>query len=396
MPTTELPNSDQVGRYQFERCLGQGAMGRVYLARDPVLDRKVAVKLLRDDLKLPEEHREALFARMRQEARASARISHPNIVALYDMGQDPRLGLYLVFEYIEGITLKDRIARGFLGPQAVAQLALELGGALATAHAVGVLHRDIKPENVILAPTGAKIADFGIARIPESTLTRDGRVLGTPAYSSPESISHGTFSAKSDQFSMAATLYEALSMHRAFPGDDAIAVAARITAELPPAIAEVCGLDTRVDTVLMRAMAREPRNRFDSCLDFGRALAEVLRHDGEQPPVVQSTPLRPQPDLDAGPRPLRLAVGAAATGAILAVAALQLTRSCSVSHSRTGSSADAASTLLVPTRTDRVQIPAAESAAVTTPPQPKKTLRGRPAKPAAPAGARSTSKPAQP
>ena len=371
-------------------------MGRVYLARDPVLDRNVAVKLLRDDLKLPEEHREALFARMRQEARASARISHPNIVALYDMGQDSRLGLYLVFEYIDGITLKDRIARGFLGPQAVAQLALELGGALATAHGAGVLHRDIKPENVILAPTGAKIADFGIARIPESTLTRDGRLLGTPAYSSPESISHGTFSAKSDQFSLAVTLYEALSMHRAFPGDDAIAVAARITAELPPAIAEVCGLDARVDIVLMRAMSRDPRNRFDSCLDFGQALAEALRHEAEQPPAVHSSPLRPQPDLDAGPRPLRLAVGAAATGAILAVAALQLTRSCSVSHSRSGSPPDAAPTLLLPARTDRVQVPAVGSANVTTPLQTSKTLHGRPTKEAAPGGVRSNSKPAQP
>src|ERR1700712_1331085 len=244
-PEQSLPT--QIGRYRIERLLGRGAMGRVLLAHDPVLDRSVAIKLLRDDLNIQPEQHDTLLHRMRQEARASARVSHPNIVALHDMGEDPELGLCLVFEYAEGLTLKERLLKGPLGPEAAAKLAREVGDALTTAHAAGVLHRDIKPENVILTPTGAKVADFGIARVPDSTLTRDGGLLGTPAYSAPECIETGRVSPLSDQFSLAATLYEAVSGHRAFPGEDAVAVATRITNEEPPAIAEFAGLDPHVD-----------------------------------------------------------------------------------------------------------------------------------------------------
>ena len=196
----------EIGRYQVVRLHAQGAMGRVLLAHDPVLDRDVAVKLLRDDLGLPDDQRQSLMDRLRQEARAAARVGHPNIVALHDMGEDPTFGLYLAFEYLEGSTLKERLERGALGPIAAARLSSELGSALATAHEAGVLHRDIKPENIILTKTGSKIADFGIARLPDSTLTLGGGLLGTPAYSAPEAVSGSKFSPKTDQFSMAATL----------------------------------------------------------------------------------------------------------------------------------------------------------------------------------------------
>ncbi|MCC6214344.1 MAG: serine/threonine protein kinase [Polyangiaceae bacterium] len=272
--TARLPPT--IGRYRVVRTLGQGAMGLVVLAHDPVLDRDVAIKVLRADLGLDAADREALLVRMRQEARASARVSHPNLVALHDMGEEPDVGLFLVFEYVHGDTLEKRLARGPLGPEAAAKLARELGGGLTSAHELGVLHRDVKPANVILAQTGAKVADFGIARLPSSTLTREGGILGTPAYSAPESIEHGTFSPASDQFSMAVTLWEAIAGHRAFPGDDAVAVAARIHAEEPAPIAGVCGLDPHVDSVLARALAKHPESRFPSCQDFGLALAEAL------------------------------------------------------------------------------------------------------------------------
>src|SRR5215207_450476 len=265
-----------IGRYQTVRLLGRGAMGRVLLAHDPVVGRDVAIKLLRDDLVIPPEQKDALIDRMRQEARASARVQHPNIVALYDMGEDPELGLYLIFEYAEGLTLEQRIMKGPVGPEAGAKLARELGDALTTAHAAGVLHRDIKPQNVILTPTGAKIADFGIARVPDSTLTRDGGLLGTPAYSAPECITKGTFSPLSDQFSLAATLYEALSQSRAFPGEDAVSVATRITTDVPPGIASLSGLDPHVDAILLRGMAKAPGDRFPSARELGEALAEAL------------------------------------------------------------------------------------------------------------------------
>jgi eukaryotic-like serine/threonine-protein kinase len=326
MASSEQALPAQIGRYRIVRALGQGAMGRVLLAHDPVLDRDVALKLLRSDLGVPADQRRALVERMRQEARASARVSHPNIVALHDMGEDPVLGLYLVFEYVEGATLKDRIARGPLGPEAAAKLAREVGDALGTAHARGVLHRDIKPENVILAPAGAKIADFGIARVPNSTLTKNGKLLGTPAYSAPEAIASGTFSAESDQFSMAATLWEAISGRRAFPGDDATTVAKRITDESPPPIAKQCGLNPHVDAVLSRALAKNPRERYSSCDEFGRALSEAL--DVAPRTVMQTLPdefHRHAEQMKSGRAP-RLLFGGALAGASLALLVIHFVR----------------------------------------------------------------------
>ena len=331
---------DDIGRYRVVRLLGQGAMGRVFLAHDPVLDRDVAVKLLRDDLGLPAEHRLALLERMRQEARASARVSHPYIVALHDMGEDAELGLFLVFEYAEGITLKERLARGALTPDAVAKLARPVGSALSTAHEAGVVHRDIKPENIILTKSGPKIADFGIARVPDSTLTRDGGLLGTPAYSAPEAIADGSFSPLSDQFSLATTLWEAITGRRAFPGDDAVAVASRIATDEPPKIAELCGLNPHVDTVLARGLSKNPRGRFTSCEEFTDALADALgvpqreamptlpdRHHREvihhpaPAPQQEIAPVRPGTRWVPG-----LAVGVVVGGG-LALGAYSLTRS---------------------------------------------------------------------
>jgi serine/threonine-protein kinase len=251
-------------------------MGQVLLAHDPVLDRPVAVKHLRDDLTLTPEQLTSLTKRMEQEARAAARVSHPNLVALHDMGNDPGVGLFLVFEYVEGLTLQERLAQGRLTTGEAARLSRELGSALSMAHAAHVLHRDIKPENVMLAKTGIKVADFGIARLPDSTLTRPGGLLGTPAYSAPEAIDQGSFSAQSDQFSMACTMFEAISGQRAFPGDEAAQVAALVQTTEPPALAPVFRLDARVDTVLARAFAKHPGSRFASCEDFGNALADAL------------------------------------------------------------------------------------------------------------------------
>jgi serine/threonine-protein kinase len=242
------------------------------------------------------------------------------------MGEDPELGLYLVFEYAEGLTLEQRIAKGPLGPEAGAKLARELGDALTTAHAAGVLHRDIKPQNIILTPTGAKIADFGIARVPDSTLTRDGGLLGTPAYSAPECITKGAFSPFSDQFSLAATLYEALSQTRAFPGEDAVSVATRITTDVPPGIAQLCGLDPHVDAILLRGMAKAPGERFPSARELGEALAEALavRTRLMQKTLPDEHHLRAPWQARPENHGLRTAVGGAAIGALLGVGAMQL------------------------------------------------------------------------
>jgi hypothetical protein len=272
----ELGLPETIGRYEVRGLLGEGSMGRVLLAHDPVLDRDVAVKHLRHDLKIPRDVRDGLLTRMRHEARAAARVAHPNLVVLHDMGEDAAIGLYLVFEYVLGPTLKQRIAEGPMPPAEVARLANDLGAGLTVAHDAGILHRDVKPENVILAKTGAKIADFGIARIPDSTLTHQGGLMGTPAYSAPETFRAGKFSPESDQFSLAATLYEALSGQRAFPGDDAVSVAARIAHESPDVFAVSLGLPIAVDGVFAQALARKPEERFASCAALGAALADAI------------------------------------------------------------------------------------------------------------------------
>lgn len=311
----------QIGRYEVLRSIGRGATGQVLLARDPVLDREVALKYLRPDLRLGAEERESLLRRMRQEAKASARVSHPHIIGLFDMIEDPGLGVVLVFEHAEGTTLKARLVRGPLPPTSAANLVIELGDALTTAHRAGVLHRDVKPENIILTKTGAKIADFGVARVPESTLTKGGGLLGTPAYSAPESVTHGEHSPASDQFSLAATLYEAISGHRAFPGDDAIGVATRIQTEDPLPIAASLGLDPAVDVVLARALHKTAPRRYSSCAEMGQALSGALS-PGDRP---SRTPLATVPDSrrrrpsvgDFGNTPpVRIALGGVVVGVL--------------------------------------------------------------------------------
>jgi serine/threonine-protein kinase len=282
----------RIGRYDVERLLGEGGMGRVLLARDTVLGRRVALKVLRDDLGLPPELKVQLTERMRQEARAAAALSHPGMVTLHDMGQDEAVGLFLVFELIDGPTLREQMHRvGPLPPGEVAAIARVLGAALTHAHQAGVIHRDVKPENAMLSPTGAKLTDFGIARLPDSTLTRSTTVLGTPAYSAPEALASATFSAASDQFSLAATLYEALTGARAFAGDDALAVASRVaTSKHAAPSAALPGLSRfpHVDTIFDRALAKDAGNRFASCAVFGEVLAAEL--EGASPGFMTPVP----------------------------------------------------------------------------------------------------------
>lgn len=286
----DLP--DRVGRYDVERLLGEGGMGRVLLARDSVLGRCVALKILRDDLGLTPELRKQLLERMRQEARAAAALSHPGMVTLHDMGQDDAVGLFLVFELIDGPTLRDRLDReGPVPPAEVAAIARVLGAALTHAHEAGVIHRDVKPENVMLARTGAKLTDFGIARLPDSTLTRATTVLGTPAYSAPEALASSTFGPLSDEFSLAATLYEALTARRAFPGDDSLSVTTRVATskhQAPTAALPRLAAFAHVDAIFDRALAKEARNRFSSCALFCEVLASEL--DGSNLALMTPVP----------------------------------------------------------------------------------------------------------
>ena len=281
----------RLGRYDVERLLGEGGMGRVYLASDTVLGRKVAIKVLRDDLGLSKDTREHLDGRLRIEARAVAAVSHPNVVVLHDMGDDPEVGLYLVFEYVAGESLRARISQGPLLLEDVARLALELGSALDAAHEASVLHRDVKPENIFLARNGSKIGDFGIARVPDASVTKTGMgVVGTPAYAAPETLRgpSADLGPKSDQFSLAATLYEAITGRRAFPGEDLLSVAAAIGSHTPePTKREELSAraSERLDTALIaRGMAKDPAMRFRSCGELGEAVANALAGAQANPP----------------------------------------------------------------------------------------------------------------
>ena len=283
----ELPQ--QIGRYRIDRLLGSGSMGNVYLAHDADLDRPVAVKTLRD-LVLDAEMREVFLSRFQNEARAAARLHHPNIVQIFDVGDDPKVGPYLVFEYVHGHTLKQELKKeGPLSRDKLLDLAQHVGDALATAHLAGVIHRDLKPENLLITDNGqVKLADFGIARVPNADLTKEGQFLGTPCYAAPETLRSGEYSEQSDLFSFGAVIYEAACGERAFPGAEAMAVAHQVMSKdpVPPSEANRgAALPTTVDTAILRALRKNPSERYASARTFVSALKEA--YDGRRPPKAQ-------------------------------------------------------------------------------------------------------------
>ncbi|HSN84890.1 MAG TPA: serine/threonine-protein kinase [Polyangiales bacterium] len=283
----ELPQ--RIGRYRIERLIGSGSMGNVYLAHDADLDRPVAVKTLRD-LVLDPEMREVFLSRFQNEARAAARLHHPNIVQIFDVGDDPRVGPYLVFEYVRGHTLKQEIKKtGPLPRERLLELAQHVADALATAHIAGVIHRDLKPENLLITDNGqVKLADFGIARIPNADLTKEGQFLGTPCYAAPETLRKGEYSEASDLFSFGAVVYEAACGERAFPGAEAMAVAHQVmnTEPVPPSEANRgAAIPPGVDAVILRALRKNPGDRWASARTFVSALREA--YDGRRVPSAR-------------------------------------------------------------------------------------------------------------
>ncbi len=300
---TSIPSA--IGRYRVERLLGQGAMGSVYLARDPELHRAVAIKTVRD-LGLEEDRLASFLERFRNEARAAARLSHPAIVAVYDVGEDEAVGPYLVFEYVAGSTLKHILrGRGPLPPADVVKLGRQLASALDTAHAAGVIHRDIKPDNILVSAAGdAKLADFGVARVPDAALTKEGQFLGTPCYAAPETLDEARYGPHSDLFSFAAVLYEAVTAVRAFPGDDAISVAHRVVnddPEPPSAVAKDGEIPKEVDRVLMRGLSKEAEERHASASELVEDLRRAYVAAGlVEDDATGAQPLSPRPPSGKG------------------------------------------------------------------------------------------------
>jgi len=242
------------GRYRLESKLGSGGMSTVYLARDETLERWVAIKVMHREISDQPDQIE----RFRREARAVAQLSHPNVVAVIDAGEDGGHP-YIVFEYIEGETLKDRIERlGRLPLDEAAAYAIEIGRGLAAAHARRLVHRDVKPQNVLIDAEGrAKVTDFGIARSLESDgLTKTGRVLGTTDYVSPEQAMGHAVDARTDIYSLGIVLYEMLTGEVPFKAETLVGVAMKhVNEEMPDVGQRRPEISSALAAVIERATA---------------------------------------------------------------------------------------------------------------------------------------------
>jgi hypothetical protein len=259
-----------IGPYEIIRPLGKGGMGTVYLARDPDIDRLVAIKLLREGLDSPE-----LRERFAREGRSAGGLRHPNIVTIFQVGQHESQP-FIVMEYIPGDTLADIVKRKVpLTLSRKLRIIEDLCRGLAYAHKSGIVHRDVKPANILVDSDGVvKILDFGIARVGEQGLTRMGMMMGTPNYMSPEQINPGQADHRSDVFTVGLVFYELLTYRRAFPGES-FAVLNNILHNEPEPVEDFCpGLDREVVAILQRALEKDPAARYQ---DLGVMRAELSR-----------------------------------------------------------------------------------------------------------------------
>ena len=272
----QSPEVKRFGRYEVVAELGRGAMGVVYKARDPQIDRLVAVKTVSLWGQEPEEEQEFRL-RFGNEAQAAGRLHHPGIISVFDVGEDPEnQDPYIVLEYVSGESLQRVLAREKKLPLSKAlKLAEELADALAYAHAQGVVHRDMKPANILVTEDGhAKIADFGIAKLNLAHFTIPGKVLGTPAYMAPEQLSGEGADGRSDLFSLGVILYVMVTGHSPFPGSSATTVCFKVANREPVAASALdMTLPPQIDAVIARAIAKNPDERYQN----GAELAEDLR-----------------------------------------------------------------------------------------------------------------------
>jgi serine/threonine protein kinase len=291
----------RIGRYEIESIIGKGAMGVVFLARDPHLGRPVALKTYELPDGISDEVVREFEERLLREAHAAATLSHPNIVTVHDAGVDQTSGYpYIVMEFVPGKSLRDLLdGRHRLTPDLAMRFGDALASALEAAHAEGIVHRDIKPANILVRETDGlvKITDFGVARLSESELTRTGSLIGSPAYMSPEQIRGAAVDARSDLFSLALVLYEALTAARPFGGDDLASVAYSVVHETPEPISRKAeGLPPGLDAFFEKALAKAPDERFQNAAAFRTGLLEAA--------VTASTAAEAQART-AGPAPER-------------------------------------------------------------------------------------------
>ncbi len=274
----------KLGKYTIRRELGKGAMGVVYEGFDPSIERIVALKTVRAD-QLGGEDAPEILTRFRREAQAAGRLTHPNVVAVYELGEDAGT-TFIAMEFVKGRSLKEYLEQHtrFTTPQ-LARIMTELLAALDYSHRNGVVHRDIKPANVMILEDGTvKVADFGIARIEQSNLTQTGMILGTPSYMSPEQFMGQTVDGRSDLFSAGVILYELLTGEKPFSGS-ATTIMHKVLQEepLPPSTLNV-QVPRPFDGVVKRALAKRPDERFQTAREFAEAIKAAV--EGRAAPVA--------------------------------------------------------------------------------------------------------------
>ncbi len=389
---------ERLGRYEIEAEIGRGAMGRVYRARDPQIDRVVAVKTVTlggIEPTLEEDFRQRFF----REARAAGRLAHGNIVAVYDAGEDAETrNPYIVMEYVEGTGLEKLGREKKLGREQVLELIRQVAEALDYAHQQKIIHRDIKPANILVTADGrAKITDFGIAKLQTSQFTQTGMVMGTPAYMAPEQLSGETVDHRADLFSLGTVLYWLLTGEKPFSGESLATLSFKIVYSEPLRPSQLNpGLGEDIDYVLHRALAKEAARRYQSGREFAADLEDLLHNRAlrsrAQPAAVQpETPAASADRLASSwaalaaalrRRPLLMGVGAAVLVAVLAGLTWMGQGLDSPAATPEETSESSSTSELVPPETG-----AARPARIPPPSSPTRTPAGRQA--ATPAGTSS-------
>jgi len=301
-----------LGRYKIVGEIGQGAMGTVYKAVDPIIDRTVAIKTI--NLNLSKQELEEYEARFQQEIKAAGRLNHPNIVTIYDVGKTDEVA-YMAMEFLEGRELKEMIAEGRIPPtDQVVDIIAQVADGLWFAHQQEIVHRDVKPSNIMVLSGGiAKITDFGIARLPNSAVkTMTGLILGSPRYMSPEQVIGKQLDVRTDIFSLGVVLYEALTGVAPFDGDNinAIMYATVNTTPKPPS-SHNRAVPAMLDLIVAKAMAKSLDDRYQTVKEFADDLREVLRQiDSSRPATALKARSAPPPP---PPRSAEIAKGDTAT-----------------------------------------------------------------------------------